>query len=120
MIDKNRKSGASNESDNEISGKDFPWFDAIHNVMKDKTWRTNPPHVTDSTNTQQIDVLCRESEKYELLSFMPHKNPSIKEVIGGDGFEEERLKHLWKRVLGDRLHQVYNQAFMSRLQLHTE
>ena len=91
VIDKNRKSGEGNEIDHEISVKDFPWFDAIHNVMKDREV-TNPPHVIDSSNTQQVDVSRRDSEEDELLTSIPHENPSTKESIGEDGSKEELIQ----------------------------
>lgn len=69
----------------------MPCFDAIHNVMKDRVV-TNLPHVIDSSSTQQIDVSRRDSEEDELLSFMPHKNPSIEVIIGEDSFEEEPIQ----------------------------
>ena len=71
--------------------KDILWFDTIHNVMKDRAV-TNPPHDIDSSSTQQIDVSRQDSEKDELLSFMPHENPSMEEIIGDDGFEEEQIQ----------------------------
>ena len=49
-------SGAGNKSDDNISVKNLPWFDAMHDVMKDRAV-TNPPHVMDSTNTANY-VLC--------------------------------------------------------------
>ena len=91
VIDKNRKSGEGNESDDEISVKDLPWFDAIHDVMKDRAV-TNPPHVIDSSNTQLVDVSRQDSEEDELLTSIPHENPSIEETIGGDGSEEELIQ----------------------------
>ena len=53
VIDKNRKSG---------EGKDLPWFDAIHDVMKDRAV-TNPSHVIDSSNTQQQMFLVETVRK---------------------------------------------------------
>ena len=71
--------------------KDLPWFDAIHDVMKDRAV-TNPPHVIDSSNTQLVDVSRQDSEEDELLTSVPHENPSIEETIGGDGSEEELIQ----------------------------
>ena len=59
--------------------------------MKDRAV-TNPPHDIDSSNTQQVDVSRRDSEEDELLTSIPHEKPSIKEIIGGDGSEEELIQ----------------------------
>ena len=67
--------------------KDLPWFDAMHDVLKDRAV-TNPPHVMDSTNTQQTDVSHQDSEEDELLQFMPHDI----EESGRDGIEEEQIQ----------------------------
>ena len=87
VIDKNRKSGAGNESDDDISVKDLPWFDAMHDILKDRAV-TNPPHVMGSTNTQQTDVSHQDSKEDELLQFMPHDI----EESGRDGIEEEQIQ----------------------------
>ena len=59
--------------------------------MKDRAV-TNPPHVIDSSNTQLVDVSRQDSEEDELLTSIPHENPSIEETIGGDGSEEELIQ----------------------------
>ena len=45
VVDRLQKSSAGVESDKEIT--DFPWFTAIHNVMRDRAV-TNPRNVIDS------------------------------------------------------------------------
>ena len=61
--------------------------------MKDRAV-TNPPHEIDSSNTQQVDVSRRDSEEDELLTSIPHEKPSIKEIIEGDGSEEELIQNI--------------------------
>ena len=47
VVDRLQKSGAGVESDKEITVSDFPWFTAIHNVLRDRAV-TNPRNIIDS------------------------------------------------------------------------
>ena len=47
VVDRLWRSGAGVESDKDITVLDFPWFTAIHNVMRDRVV-TNPRNVIDS------------------------------------------------------------------------
>ena len=65
LVNRLRRSGAGVESDEEITVSDFPWFTAIHNVMRDSRAVTNPRSVNDSATPGPSSVETEAGDESE-------------------------------------------------------
>jgi hypothetical protein len=84
IVDKHRKSGEGVESDDEVCAKDFPWFDIMHSVLKNRAV-ANPPHVLDTVSVRSEDLpsALPVSDNAEVIE--------IPEKFGSDLEEDEEI-----------------------------
>ena len=79
VVDRLWRSGAGVEFDEEITVSDFPWFTAIHNVMRDRAV-TNPRNVIDSAtpgpSRVETEAGDESEEDYDAGMMTPEPTPT--------------------------------------------
>lgn len=104
IVDKQRRSGGGQESDDEITISDFPWFTEINRIMGDRAV-ANPPNILDSadhedwTKGEEEDDLFSQSGLLTPSSIgnsrpvTPSEWPVTPSDTAGPSVKDTSLKH---------------------------